>query len=857
MKTYLHVKKICFFVFILVSLSSVVSSQCLPGYFRDTLKWDYLDFLPNTGTYVSPTAYINLAKSQTQYFGFGTQRVRVTHNYSGANDPGDDGTHTGSAGSYGTGFDVHFLGNGTITYTFDNPVLAAKFSVYDIDRNQRLTVTAFNGAVPVIVNMVRVSGTVLTIAGNGTLSASATASSTTVANTSSDGTANVDILGPVTRITITITLTGTNGSEDGSFWLSDLIACSAGTLPNNYYAASQPFTNQPAYVLVSLNSSVYYVDVATGNAKFLFTDPGTTNINSLAYDPNRHMVYYTYSLTGSPSTDKTVRRYDYERDTLGILTTNVNNLGIPTYDAGVESGAAAFYNGSLYLGIEGYASSGANSNRESAIWKIDFNASYATNGIYAQVYGIPGDDGAGTLLHDWSDFGISNGVLYDFDGASSDRDFYHKNLLTGGTVNYTPSPGTLVPRQTGVDWTGQVYNIGSPSAIAPGTIVPYNLNGTVNTALEDTIRLNGVAMTGSWGDAAEAFKPKTDFGDAPASYDPVGIDPATHETTTTLYLGNAVDIEFVKKTSAAADGDNFDDGMTSLLVIPRGIVNYLRPVQVYNNTGANATVVGWIDANGDGLFQASEGRSVIVPSSASPQTANLFWAFINVTPPIGTTIFMRIRVTSTAYGMSTSAPNGFYENGEVEDYAIIVSSVLPGEDVLIQAKKDNNQKATLSWQPVSEITFTGYELQQSADGITWQTIYTTNVNPLNNLNYTYTDIGPSAPYSYYRVKILKASGDFLYTDIKRLDFTGKVSISVNPNPAKSRAVLSMQSELAGKASIDIVDYSGRIVHRQNASVIKGENKIPLSVVQRLSSGLYKVRVLINGEVLSTTLIVMQ
>ena len=477
MKHFLLVKNFYFLIVILLFGINQADAQCVAGYTQSVLKWDYLDFLPNTGRYVSPTAYIDLAKSQTQYFSFGAQRARVTHNYSGNNDPGDDGTHTGSAGSYGTGDDIHFIGNGTVRFTFDVAVNNVQFSIYDIDRYQTVTVTAFNGAVPVPVTMAKVSGSILTIVNLG-LSSTATANSSRANNSSSDGTANVDVAGPVTIITLSITNTGTRSDEDGSFWISDLTACSSGTLPNNYYAVSQPFTNQPAYFLVSLDNSVYYVDVATGNAKFLFTDPGATNINSMAYDPYRHMVYYTYSLTGSPATDKTVRRYDYEQDTLGILTTDVNTLGIPTYDAGVESGAAAFYNGSLYLGIEGYASSGANSNRETAIWKMDFNASYAPTGNYAQVYGIPGDNGSGTLLHDWSDFGINDGVLYDFDGASSNRDFYHKNLLTGTTVNYSPSPSSLVPRQTGVDWTGQVYNVGSPSASASGTIVPYNYNGS-------------------------------------------------------------------------------------------------------------------------------------------------------------------------------------------------------------------------------------------------------------------------------------------------------------------------------------------------------------------------------------------
>jgi GEVED domain len=859
MKHLLHLKCICFLAFIFLFKSHQANAQCIAGYTRDTLKWDYLDFLPNTGRYIAPTAYINLAKSQTQYFTFGTQNVKVTHNYSGSNDPGDDATHTGSAGSYGTGADVHFLGNGVVTITFDSAVQAAKFSLYDIDRSQRVTVTALNGIIPVAVTMARVSGTVLTIAGSGTFSASATASLTNLANTSTDGTANVDIAGPVTSITLTITLTSTGGGgsgEDGSFWISDVIACSKGSLPSNYYAVSKPFTNQPAYVLMSLDSNVYYINADNGAAKFLFKDPGGKTINSMAYDPYRHMVYYTHSLTGAAVTERTLRRYDYEQDTVGIVTSNVNSFGIPTYESGVESGGAAFYNGSLYLGIEGYAASGANSGRESAVWKMDFNAAYALTGNYAMAFAVPGDDGAGTLLHDWADFGISNGVLYDFDGAASDKNFYHKNLLTGGTINYTPSPSTLTPKQVAVDWTGQVYNIGGASTGTRGIIAPYNYNGTVNIPLEDTIKYNGVAITGSWGDGAEAFKPKTDFGDAPASYDPASSDPATHEIINNLRLGSLIDIEFAKKTSAAANGDNYDDGVPALLVIPNGISNYLQAVNVYNNTGVNATLIGWIDANGDGLFQSGEGRSVTVPSNPAVQSVNILWTAINVTLPIGSATFIRFRLT-TRPGMTTATPNGFFENGEVEDYPVTVTAVLPAENVLLTAKKINTNTTAVNWKPVSETTFTGYELQRSADGANWQTIYTTSIVPLNNLNYNYTDLNPSVPYSYYRINLLKSSGAFLYSNIAKLDFAAKNNISISPNPAKSTTALTVQSVLAGAAAVNIIDYLGKAVYQQNIILIKGENKILLPVVEKLSAGIYKVRVLLNNEVLSTNLIVIE
>lgn len=842
-------------LFLVFASLNAGAQACGVGYTRDTLNWDYLDFLPNTGT--SYTSFINLAKSQTQWFTFGTQAVKVTHNYSGANDPGEDGTNTAESNSFGNGDDVHFIGNGAVTFTFNAAVLSAKFSIYDIDRSQKVTITASNGATPVLITtLAKVSGSVLTIAGSGTASASATASNTSVANTSTDGTANVTITGPLTSMTITVTNTGTASGEDGSFWISDLSACSSGTMTTNYYNVSKPYTGMPTYVLAVEDDSVFYINVANGKAKFLFTDPGWTNMNSMAYDPVRHMVYYTYSLTSSAQTDLTLRRYDYEKDTLGVVHSNVNNLGVPTYEAGVESGAAAFYNGSLYLGIEGYAPSGSNSGRESAVWKMDFNASYAPTGVYAQVYATPGDDGAGSILHDWADFGINDGTLYDFDGASGNTDFYHKDMLTGSTVHYTPSPSTLIPRQVAVDWTGKLYNIGSPNSVSSGTIEPYNNNGTINSAQQYTITYNGVDLIGSWGDAAEAFLPKTDFGDAPASYDPSGSDPALHEVTTKLRLGNNVDIEFAKKTSANASGDLYDDGIIgSPTVITHGTWNVLQAVKVYNNTGANATLIGWIDANADGVFQASEGVSATVSSSASIQTINLYWANLNTTALNGTTTFMRLRVTSASYGMTTSKPNGYYEDGEVEDYQISVLAVLAAGDVTFTAQKASSTSAKLSWHVGNQINYSKYELQRSADGQKWEPIYLVNASGSLEGNFYFTDRQPHSPASYYRVEIYTTQGGVVYTETKKLDFNSYSTISVSPNPARSNVTVRVNSTVSGLADLEFIDYTGKLVYSTALTVTKGTNEIPLTIVSRLNSGMYKVKVIINGEILYTTLMV--
>ncbi|MEI9811106.1 MAG: hypothetical protein WDO16_26260 [Bacteroidota bacterium] len=156
-------------------------------------------------------------------------------------------------------------------------------------------------------------------------------------------------------------------------------------------------------------------------------------------------------------------------------------FGIPVYESGVESGAATFYNGSLYLGIEGYTgTSGSGSyaaGRKSTVWKIDFDAAGNPVAPAAQVWGVTADNGTNAQnIHDWSDFGISNGVLTDFDGSQSGQvDFYQFNMFTGVRVNYAPVG--LIPRQVSIGWDEKLYNVDAAISLYNGT----NGVGALNT----------------------------------------------------------------------------------------------------------------------------------------------------------------------------------------------------------------------------------------------------------------------------------------------------------------------------------------------------------------------------------------
>lgn len=849
--------------------TGAVKAQCGGGFTPVGINWDYMDFLANTGSYAP---FISLANAQTQRFSIGNGLLSTSHNYSAANSFGEVATHTGDAGSFGTGDDVRFMGNGEIILNFSTAVRNLRFSLYDIDRSQRVAITATNGLLPVTINVGTTGGTILTPFLNNSFTPSVNSSNTVVANTSNVATANFTIANDVTRVTITITNTSTVGGanpEDGSFFLSDISACAAGaSFPANYYSVVQPFVGQPDYVLVTLDNSIYYTDVNTGISRLLFTDPAGFNVNSMAYDPYNRIVYYTYSLTPTPTTDRTIWRYDYNTGVKSAFVTDVNTLGIRTYYAGVESGGAAFYDGALYIGIEGAGNpSGSgdqrsgSTNRESTVWRIERDASL--NAVSAkQVFALPVDNGAGTGLHDWSDFSVTDGVLYDFDGAGTSApgtDIYHQNLLTGSVTEFlTPS---FVPRQTGVDANGVIYNIGSPSPIAAGTIVPYNLNGTINLAMSRNITYNGVTITGSWGDAGEAFKPLTDFGDAPTSYDPAGSDPATHEVIPQLRLGNtAAGIELTKKTSANATGDGpEEDGVAGLQVISTGVSSFVMTVSVFNNTGANATLAGWIDANGDGVYQTSEGRSIVVPSNAAQQSVFLSWPSINVTLPANSSTFFRLRITSASNGMTTANPRGYFGNGEVEDFPIAVSVVLPEASVELKAQKNNTNTALVSWESLDESNIHHYELEKSTDGVKWVSIYSKNAQAnVSPITYTYTDVQKNNGTVYYRINIIKSNGANKYSNTSTLYFDAAIpTLKVTPNPSSNYAVLSFNAHKAASANIQLLDASGKLVYAQAIKINAGQNMIKLDVVRKLNNGQYNVKVQIDDQILSTHIVIVK
>src|SRR5690606_17125300 len=174
-------KKTSTLVLLLVLFANGVSAQCGTGYTNAQLNWDHLDFLPSNNTRYT-TVYPSAAFPYSQNFAIGTRRLNFTMAPTGnITLNGENGTHTGHAGSFATGGDdVQFTtttsASTTIIMSFDEEVANVRFSIFDLDANQRINFTAYNDAnVAQTITVVRASGSSgINITGSGSINVTAT-----------------------------------------------------------------------------------------------------------------------------------------------------------------------------------------------------------------------------------------------------------------------------------------------------------------------------------------------------------------------------------------------------------------------------------------------------------------------------------------------------------------------------------------------------------------------------------------------------------------------------------------------------------------------------------------------------------
>jgi GEVED domain len=391
-------------------------------------------------------------------------------------------------------------------------------------------------------------------------------------------------------------------------------------------------------------------------------------------------------------------------------------------------------------------------------------------------------------------------------------------LTTAGLTIGTPTSGTLavsgstiqhgaLTSSTTVDCTTTV------STSAGCGTVPFT--GTTSTlafnigAIRSTVSPTWDNTGGGNQDAYYiTVSVDEDFGDAPASYDPVAAashvigdlrlgSAVTAENTTFANPGTPGSATLVTPSpiaNATASSDASDDGVTFPASIST-LANATTTVPVTLSGASRAgQVCGWIDFNKNGTFDNATERAC-ASFVANATSANLVF-----TTPSGVTAgntFARVRASYDTTGVQN--PTGPLNSGEVEDYQIALAPPVTvsgnvfddGDGSKIKAASGENYTAT----NITAVLLDGSN----------KVISTAAVNGTGD--YTLTNV----PAGAYTVKIIQTPATALTTGVtipgaNDILPTNWVATGENNNGTPDATVDRTQSVTVASANITNINF---------------------------------------------------
>ena len=198
--------------------------------------------------------------------------------------------------------------------------------------------------------------------------------------------------------------------------------------------------------------------------------------------------------------------------------------------------------------------------------------------------------------------------------------------------------------------------------------------------------------------------------------------------------------------------------------------------------------------------------------------------------------FTKLAAGSHAIGFTIyDAPNWQY-NSALDTFSIL--KTLPVQTIKLVGKA-NGCEATLIWTAVNGSNINQYEVQQSADGIHFETINTIEAkSTIGTDNYGFNINQSNLPLSYYRLKMITKSGETSFSNTVSLRINClNALLTVFPNPAKTILKVAYTSTITQQTTLALIDVNGKKVVAQNYKVTEGNNDCQVNVAA-LPAGTY-------------------
>lgn len=211
--------------------------------------------------------------------------------------------------------------------------------------------------------------------------------------------------------------------------------------------------------------------------------------------------------------------------------------------------------------------------------------------------------------------------------------------------------------------------------------------------------------------------------------------------------------------------------------------------------------------------------------------------------------------------MTTSNPTGYFNNGEVEDYRVLVDNFPLSVNLLaFDAKATSRRTAKLTWKTVNESEFAGFGIERSTDGVNWTNIGFVNAKGNNNAGsneYEFNDQQAFKGQSYYRLKLTDLNPvTSKYSETRAIRIEEAIQhVSLVPNPTQASTSLHLSSTANIAAIVKVMDMTGRAMQTIKTGLIPGENVIQVNGLEKYPKGTYLIQVVAEDLIINRKLVI--
>lgn len=146
-----------------------------------------------------------------------------------------------------------------------------------------------------------------------------------------------------------------------------------------------------------------------------------------------------------------------------------------------------------------------------------------------------------------------------------------------------------------------------------------------------------------------------------------------------------------------------------------------------------------------------------------------------------------------------------------------------------------NGNANLGWQSTTEVNFSQYEVEQSANASNWNKIATV---PAKGNNSSYTASVAMTQNTWYRLKMVDKDGSFAYSNAVLLKTAIKKSIELLSNPIKDVVRVSINNSTSNY-TVEIFTVDGKRVAVKNYQHSGGVSTLTINAPN--AKGLYYIK----------------